>query len=172
MPRLAKPNLNWLPIELEDKYHTTDLDYEFCLKLFAQLQAAKRDNIPAETMRQWFIEFIRKGWTKNIVQKRYDALLCSKMYGAITFDDWVNSVEVMNIDEVNRILKQKIESIIAKGRYLKDKNYALSEEEKQAVDLATAKEIELKYNSGMYGAIEDYRDERRKFWKQKFGVDK
>lgn len=171
MPQLAKAELSWLPLELENKYNSTDLDYEFCLKLFAQLQASKRDNIPAETMRQWFIEFIRKGWTKKIVQKRYDALLCSKMYGAITFDNWVNAVEVMSIDEVNRLVKDKIDELIAKGKYLKDKNYELIEDEKKAVDLAVSKEIELKYNSGMYESIDTYRDERRKFWKQKFGVE-
>lgn len=155
---------NWLPIEFENQYNKTDLSFEFCLKLFAQLEAAKREKFPSETIRQWFIEFIKRGWTKKMVQDRYDALLSTKIYGIekLDFSDWVNSVQVYAIDEVNNMVKNRVDSMIAKGRFLKDKKIELTDEEKTAVDLAVAKEIELGYQSGWYEARETYQQERKK----------
>lgn len=164
----------WLPSELNESYNKTDIDYEFCVKLFFQLEASKRERIPTETARQWFIEFIRKGWTKKMLQARYDALLDTKIFGVdkLDFSDWVNAVPVRAMDEVNLMIKDRIESLIARGKYLKDKNFELSEDDKKAIDLAVAKEIEFKYQSGMYEARETYQEERRRLWRQKFGVEK
>ena len=154
----------WFPVQYDDKWNKSDLTFEFCVKLFMNVEAAKREKIPQETARVWFIEFIKRGWNKAMLMERYNALLSTKIYGIekLEFADWVNAVQVYAVDEVNNMVKNKIESIIAKGKYLKDKKIELTAEEKQAVDLAVAKEIELGYNAGWYEARETYQQERRK----------
>lgn len=154
----------WFPVQYNEKWNGTDLTFEYCIKLFANIEAAKREKIPMETARQWFIEFVRRGWNKKMLQKRYDALLSAKIYGIekLEFSDWVNAVPVMAMDEVNILVKQKIDSMIQRGKYLKDKKTELTESEKQEVDLAVAKEIELGYNAGWYEARETYQQERKR----------
>jgi len=166
--RYEKHLIDWLPKELDEKYHSTNLDYEFCLKLFMQLEAAKRDTIPRETMRQWFMEFIRKGWTKKVVQARYDALISSKIYGnAIKFDDWVMAVPVFGADEVNILVQQRINTMIQRGRSVQIKGRELelpelTEEDKIAHQLAAANEILFYYQNQLYEAIEVYKEQVRK----------
>src|SRR5690554_2845594 len=99
--RMGMPD--WVPSELIGNWNDTDIDYRFCMDLFAKLEAAKRDNFPKETMRIWFIEFLKRGWNKRMVIERYEALLGTKIYGTekIDFADWVNAVPVYAQDEVN-----------------------------------------------------------------------
>ena len=145
-------------------YNDSDLTYEFCIKLFASIEALKREKFSQETARQFFIEFIRRGWTKKMLQVRYDALLATKIYGIekLEIADWINAIPVMAMDEVNLLVKSKVESMIARGNFLKDKKVELTEAEKQEVDLAVAKEIELGYNAGWYEARETYSAERKR----------
>src|SRR3990167_3139741 len=142
----------WFPIEELNSWNKTDLTFEYCLKLFAQLEAIKREKFPPETMRQWFIEFIRRGWTKFMLMERYKGLLNTKIYGIEKLDiaDWINAVEVYAQDEVNLMVERRVNALIQRGNYLKNKKIELSEEDKKAVDLAVANEIELKYKSGYY----------------------
>jgi hypothetical protein len=146
------------------------LTYDFCLKLFGQVEAIKRDKFSPETMRQWFIEFIRKGWTKKILQNRYDALIDTKIYGIEKIDiaDWVNAVPVFSQEEVGLMINKKIDTLIARGSFLKDKEIELTEEDKQAIELAEAKAAEFRFNSGYYEKRQTYQEERRKLWDEKF----
>lgn len=160
----------WFPLQFQSEYDKTDLVYDpFCLKLFAQLEAVKREKFPVETMRQWFIEFVRRGWTKKMLQARYDALLATKIYGVekLDFADWVNAVPVMAMDEVNLLVKQRIEEMITKGRFLKNKKVELTEEEKQYVELAISKEIEFRYTRDKFEAQETYAQEQRRLRREK-----
>ncbi len=156
----------WLPIQFADNYEKTDLTYKFCLKIFGQLQAAKRENFPPETMRQWFIEFIKRGWNKAMVQKRYDALLGTKIFGVDKLDiaDWVNAVSVYGEDEMNVLLDRRIENMINKGRMLKNQKIELTELEKKSIELALAKEIQLELNNQRYEAMENYKNELREIY--------
>lgn len=153
-----------MPVQFNELWHKTDLTFEYCVKLFAQIEAAKREKIPMETARQWFIEFVRRGWTKKMLSERYKALLSTKIYGIekLEIADWINSVQVYAIDEVNIMIKQRIDDMLAKGRYLKNKEPELTEEEKQAVDLVLAKEIELGYYRNWSEARETYQQERKR----------
>lgn len=173
LPQLEKQALEWLPKELNSVYQSTDLDYGFCLKLFAQLEAAKRDKIPPETMRQWFIEMIRRGWTNKMVQERYDNVLGSKMYGATSFSDWINSVEVYGMDEIKLIIKQKIDSMIERGRMLNaslNRNPELSNDDKKAIDLYAFTIVKSRIANNYYDAREKRKEEQIKFWEKKLGV--
>ena len=56
------------------------------------MQAAKRDTIPLPTMKVWFTEFIKLGWTKYKFDIQYDALMASDILGyAIRIDHWINA---------------------------------------------------------------------------------
>ena len=168
--QLNRESPEWLPIEITEKYNKTDLTYDFCLKLFGQLEAVKREKFPIETMRQWFIEFVRRGWTRQMLQKRYDALLSTKIFGIekLDFADWVNAVEVYALDEVQVMVNNKVNALIVRGNMLKDKKIELTEEEKREIDLAIAKETELKYKSGWFEARETYQEERRRLFEERF----
>ena len=159
-----KPRLDWLPVQFEEQYRETDLDYLFCLRLFGQLEAAKRDNIPEVTMRQWFLEFIRLGWTKSMVEKQYRALIKTPKYGAIDFSEWITSTEVFTRDETNLKVVQQISSMIQRGNFLKDKKVELNDEDKRCIDLWAAQDAELKYKREKAEAIEDRRNERREIF--------
>lgn len=162
--QVRKKVLDWLPIQYEEYYQATDLVYKFCLKLFGQLEAAKRDNFPEVTMRQWFIEFIKAGWTKGMVLKRYEGVLRSEKYGAIDFNDWVKAVPVFAEDEMLIIVKQRIDAIIQRGKYLLsiiDKPIKLTEEEKQAVEVIITKDLEFELRNEKFRIIDEYRSTRK-----------
>ena len=168
--RLNRPAPEWLPSEITESFNKTDLTYDFCLKVFGQIEAAKREKIPVETMRQWFIEFVRKGWTKKMVKSRYDALLNSKIYGIdkLEMSDWINAVHVYGQDEVKILVQREINRLVQRGNFLKNKKIELTEEDKQAIDLAEAKQAELKYLNGLYESRQTYQQERREMWEKKF----
>lgn len=144
-----KPKLNWLPEKYEHEYQATDLTYSYCVELFSKLEAAKRDNIPETTMRTWFIEFIRLGWTKAMVTKRYDGLLRKPKYGAIDFSDWVNAVPIYGEDEINLIVKRRIENLIWQGKHIINNidnlDATIIEQEREAIEVAVIKELEYYY---------------------------
>lgn len=154
----------WFPVQYERKFHETDLTFEYCIKLYMNIEAGKREKIPQETGRIWFIEFVKRGWTKRMLQTRYEALISTKIFGVekLDFADWVNAVPVMGMDEVNLLVKQRIDAIIQRGKYLKDKEVVLTEADKQAVDLVLAKEMELGYYNKKNEALETYQQERKR----------
>ena len=90
----------WLPDEYVELYYDKDLDYVFCLKQFSRIEATKREKIPATTMRSWFMEFVRLGWTKELVKTKTDILMSVKVYGVdkLEIADWIKAEKepVMN----------------------------------------------------------------------------
>ena len=89
----TKVRLDFLLPELEEKYQGSDLEYDYCVIKFSEMQAAKRDTIPIPTMKVWFVEFVKLGWTKFIFDRQYDALIGSDTLGyAIKIDHWINAV--------------------------------------------------------------------------------
>jgi hypothetical protein len=161
--------ISWLPIQFDNNYYSTDLEYSFCVELFGQLEAAKRDDIPETTMRQWFIEFIKAGWTKEMVKQRYEGVLRSPKYGAIDFHEWVTAVPVYSEDETRLIIKQKIDAIIQRGKYLlanKEKFMDLTDADKQAIDVALCKEVEFEIRNEKLDLIDEYKIIRKKQLKE------
>ena len=89
-----KSTLDFIPVELEEKYQSSDLEYKYCTIKFLEMQAAKRDTIPIPTMKIWFIEFIRLGWGKVKFDQQYEALMSADILGyAIRIDHWINAVK-------------------------------------------------------------------------------
>ena len=155
---------DWLPAELQGRYNETDLEYDpYCLRIFQNLEAAKRENFPRETMRIWFMEFIKRGWTKKMVLARYNALIAKPIFGKenLEFSDWVSAVPVYAEDEINILVNRKVESIIARGNYLKNKQVELTEEDKKAVETAVAMDIAFNYSTTKLDLIENLKKIRK-----------
>lgn len=172
--RVNRKMPDWLPKKLQSAYNETDLEYtNFCLKIFGDLEAAKRDKFPKETLRIWFIEFVKRGWTKAIVEKRYEALLGKPIFGKenLEFADWVNAVPVMAMDEVSLIVKRRIDAIISRGKYLKDKKVELSEEDKKSVEAAVAMDIAFNYTTTKLELMEKYREIKKTEKLKELGKD-
>jgi hypothetical protein len=166
-----KPKLEWLLQEYQNNYYETDLIYDpYCTSLFARLEAAKREEFPKETLRIWFMEFIRRGWTRKTVKERYEALISTKIFGIqkLEIADWINALPVFTQDEVNQMVQRRVDYLIQRGNFLKDKDYILTEDDKKAIELAVANECEIKYKSGFYEARENYAQERRRLFEEKF----
>ena len=89
-----KNTLDFIPAELTEKYQASDLEYNYCVVKFSEMAAIKRDNIPTPTMKLWFVEFIKLGWTKVKFDQQYEALTGSDILGyAIRIDHWINAVK-------------------------------------------------------------------------------
>lgn len=163
--RKNKPILDWLPEKYQRLYEATDLLYSHCVKIFSMVEANMREDIPETTMRSWFIEFIKAGWTQEMVNKRYEALIRNKKYGVIDFSSWVNAVPVYAEDEINRIVKQKIEALIERGNRLVrdiDKLTEVTEEDKKAMELALLKQIQMEILNEKMRKIDEYKESRKK----------
>lgn len=155
-----KPKLEWLPLDCIKLYNQSDLLYSDCLKIFCELEATTRDSIPETTMRQWFIEFLKAGWTLEIIRNKYNALIRNKRYGSIDFASWVNAQPVYGYDEVNIIVKNKIDKMIRKGYYLLhnfDKLTELTEHDKRCLELAAVKELEFEMINEKLNKSDDYK---------------
>ncbi len=106
----TKVTLDFFPKDLIEKYHKSNLEYDYCVEKFSEMQAAKRDSIPVPTMKIWYIEFIRLGWTKYKFDTQYEALIQSDILGyAIRIDHWINS-------SINKTNLQSYESYKPIGR--------------------------------------------------------
>jgi hypothetical protein len=116
------------------------------------------------------MEFIRRGWTRKTVKERYEALISTKIFGIqkLEIADWINALPVFTQDEVNQMVQRRVDYLIQRGNFLKDKDYILTEDDKKAIELAVANECEIKYKSGFYEARENYAQERRRLFEEKF----
>ena len=92
----TKPQLDFvpdfIPDDLVEQYNKSDLEYDYCVMKFTEMQAAKRDSISSETMRVWFKEFVRLKWDKYKFDVQFNALMTTNISGhAIRVDNWINA---------------------------------------------------------------------------------
>lgn len=94
---------------------------------------------------------------------RYDALLSTKIFGIekLDFADWVKAVPVMAMDEVNLLVKQKIDALIRRGNYLRNQKVELTDEEKESVEAAVAMDIAFQYSNSKLDLIDNYKKIRK-----------
>jgi len=134
-----------------------------------------REDIPETTMRSWFIEFIKAGWTKQIVQRRYKGLIRKPKFGSIDFSNWVNAVPVYAEDEIMILVGQRMDAIIKKGEQLiknKVKILSLTDEEKRIIEVTLSNELKAIMLNERLRAIDDYKDKRRERLRNKMKGDK
>ena len=81
----------WLNYDLEDKWGKTNLHYQYYLGKIAELEAARRDKIPPETIRIWYMDFLRRGWNQSMFDHRFNAVKGMRTYGPLALTDWINA---------------------------------------------------------------------------------
>ena len=166
----AEPKPTFIKAELQSAYDSTDLELMHVLECCKSLKPLKGIDINSQQIEFWYKEFLKLGWTKKIFDKQYEAIKRATLYNRIDIENWFNTPIMYNENDFELEIDRRIERIIQKGNFLKDKKIELSEEDKKAIDAAMAKEVELKYKSGFYEARQTYQQERREFWKSRFKI--
>lgn len=148
--------------DLERYYEKTDLELAYVFDCCKTLKPLKGIDVNNQQVEFWYKEFIRMGWKKKHFDKQFEVVKRANLFGRIDFASWLQTEIMYNeIDLLNR-LDEIIEGKIQRGKFLKDKEAELSEEDKKAIDLAVAKEIELGYQNGWYEKRDSYQEERKK----------
>lgn len=157
-----EPKPAFINSELLPYYEQTDLSLRYVYDCCLTLKPLKGIDINEQQIRFWYIEFIRMKWLKKDFDKQFEAIKRATLYGRIDFEAWVKTEIMYNEIDLRVRLEDIINSKIQRGKFLKDKKIELTDAEKQEVDLAIAKEIELGYNAGWYEARETYQQERKR----------
>jgi hypothetical protein len=152
----------WHDERIEGMYNETDLTYSFCLKLFMQLEAGKRDSLPQDTVRSWFITFLERGWTKAIVYQRYMAVKSSKKYGAVSIDDWFEAEETFTREEINIHVNRRINDLIKEGQKILWEIQECPEKllniDYEKVRMAASEQVKFHLQNKRYEVIEQYEE--------------
>lgn len=77
----------------------------------ARLEAAKNDNYSPHTISVWYDEMIIRGWTDEIFITRVKAVLETKQFGSIRFDDFINALKLYTEEDVQIKVQQEIEAL-------------------------------------------------------------
>jgi len=153
-------------------YEATDLELFFVFDCCKTLKPLKGIDVNQQQVEFWYKEFIRMGWTKQIFMKRFEAIKRAVLYNRIDLENWMNSEILYSEDDFNVAVKRKIDTMIQRGNYLKDKVIELSEEDKKAVELAEIKKIEFELKNRRYELMESAADEVRKKYYETLSVKK
>lgn len=158
----GEPKPSFINSALLPLYEQTDLSLRYVYDCCLTLKPLKGIDINEQQIKFWYIEFLNMKWKKKDFDKQFEGMKRATLYGRIDFEAWVKTEMMYNEIDFNIAVDERINSKIQRGKFLKDKKIELTEAEKQEVDLAVAKEIELGYNSGWYEARETYQQERKR----------
>ena len=157
-----EPRPKFINAALESYYKQTDLSLRYVFDCCFVLKPLKGIDVNEQQVQFWYIEFIKMGWKKKDFDKQFEALKRSSLFGRIDLENWLKTEIMYNEIDLNIKIQERIDSLIQRGKFLKDKEVELSEEDKKAIDLAVAKEIELGYQNGWYEKRDNYKEERKK----------
>ncbi len=88
------------------------LNSDVFTKGMAYLEAAKQETFSGETLRVWYNEMLRLGWSDDMFRERVFSVLRSTTFGKVKFDDFVNVEALYTKADVDRTLNQQVEKII------------------------------------------------------------
>ena len=158
----------FLNSELGPLYDSTDLSLTYVFDCCLSLKPLKGIEINSMQVEFWYKEFLRLGWKKKHFDKQLESVKRAKLFNRIDLADWLQTEIMFNEIDLENKIQQRIKFLIGRGNFLKNKKIELTEEDKQAIDLAEAKQAEFNYNSGMYEARETWQQERRRLHEEKF----
>lgn len=154
---------------LLELYEKTDLSFTYVYAQCMSLVPLKGIEINLQMVEFWYREFIKAHWNKIIFDKQLKAIKNKIVYGRIDIANWFETEIMYNEFDFNMELKRRIEKIITRGKYLREHpEIELSEDDKQAIELELAQEFEFKGTVSYYEKRDNYKEERRRAWKQKF----
>lgn len=83
----------------------------------ARIEAARQENYSKETLSVWFDEMVRRKWTVQYFEERYNAVLNSKtIYGGLKFNDFIDASALFT----------KTEMIAFSQKYIQQRKEAIS----------------------------------------------
>lgn len=150
-------------------YYKTDLSFTYCYAQCMTLIPLKGIEINLQMVEFWYREFIKAHWTKTIFDKQLKAIKNKTVYNRIDIADWFETEVMYSEFDLNLELKRRIETMIKQGKFLREHlEIELSENDKKCIELEIEQELEFKRKNGYYSKREDYKEERRRLWNQKF----
>lgn len=163
------PNCVTAGESLIEFYEKTDLSMTYCYAQCMTLIPLKGIEINLQMVEFWYREFIKAHWSKIIFDRQLKAVKNKTVYGRIDIADWFETEIMYNEFDLNQELKRRIESMIIRGKYLKEHpEIELSEDDKKSIELEIQQEFEFKRLNDYYGKKDNYKEERRRAWEQKF----
>ncbi|HUX93842.1 MAG TPA: hypothetical protein VMV36_08535 [Ignavibacteriaceae bacterium] len=132
------------------------------------LKPLKGIDVNNQQIEFWYKEFLSLGWTRKIFDKQFESVKRATLYNRIDLENWLNTPLMYSENDFEVEVSRRINRLIQRGNFLKDKDYVLTEEDKKAIELAIANECEMKYKNGFYEARETFSQERRRLFEEKF----
>ena len=130
------------------------MDFEYFHLKISEVESAKRDSIPKETQRVWFIEAVRRNWDKRTLDLRCVAILSSKVFGAVQFNDLLEAEEVYTKDEIRNEAERIINYQINTVKNFRGFKTELTPDEMKSVHLMAYKEIQLEMKINQSDLVE------------------
>lgn len=91
------------------------------------MEAARQENFALETVRVWYDEMQKRGWTEEFFLHRVRAVMDSKPFGATKFFEFVDADALYTEEEKNLAVETEIDR--RKHEYLALRNHRVDEEE-------------------------------------------
>ena len=132
------------------------------------LKPLKGIDVNNQQIEFWYKEFLSLGWTRKIFDKQFESVKRATLYNRIDLENWLNTPLMYSENDFEVEVSRRINRLIQRGNFLKDKDYVLTEEDKKAIELAIANECEMKYKNGFYEARETFSQERLRLFEEKF----
>lgn len=116
-------------------YLNSNLDWDYYLKHIKFLEAAKRDEFPKETIESWFIEMMRRCWTRKTFDTQFSAVMSATKYGKISFDIWVKSKVMYTEAEINAQANRLLNERLAKAEKAIRNGWQLTAKDEKIIEL-------------------------------------
>jgi len=88
------------------------------VRAIGELAAIRRDTIPLETIRLWFIEILKLGWSKAKLLEQVNKAKRIDKYGAIDFTHLLTGERLYTEQETELKLRERVRAIIRRGEQL------------------------------------------------------
>jgi hypothetical protein len=102
-PATRKPNT------LSKAINSQPLSREVFDRAIAGLEAAKREDFPAESLNAWFSLMSQRGWTNGFFLEKVRGVLDSKQYGGVKFDSFIDGKGFYTESESRQMAEKIIE---------------------------------------------------------------
>jgi hypothetical protein len=137
------------------------LDFEYFHLKISEVESAKRDSIPKETQRVWFIEAVERNWDRRTLDLRCRAVLSSKVFGAVQFNDLLEAEEVYTKEEIRNEAERIINYRINEVKRFKEFKRELTEQETESVALMAWKEIQVEMRINQSNLISEAKEKEK-----------
>lgn len=122
------------------------LDWNKFLKRMAVLEAAKRDSIPADTVKTWFLIAKEMNWSELDLDSKMAQIIKKKSYGndTVRIDDFFSEEKVYTQSEVRIAVYKRITQIINEAKSILEYSDRNTDLTSYLMDFFKINELEVK----------------------------